>query len=87
MLSAKRPLPTRSSVVFPIRELRADTAPLTPPLPLPQVAAPAFEAVPLLHVLLAGEERLIAAEDAGRYRDALGIMPPGGLPEAFLIVV
>ena len=33
---------------------------------------------------LAGEERLIAAEDAGRYRDALGVMPPGGLPEAFL---
>ena len=35
-------------------------------------------------VRLAGEERLIAAEDAGRYRDALGAMPPGGLPEAFL---
>jgi ATP-dependent helicase Lhr and Lhr-like helicase len=33
---------------------------------------------------MAGEERLIAAEDAGRYRDALGVMPPGGLPEAFL---
>ena len=29
-------------------------------------------------------ERLIAAEDAGRYRDALGAMPPGGLPDAFL---
>jgi ATP-dependent Lhr-like helicase len=33
---------------------------------------------------IAGEERLAAAEDAGRYRDALGVMPPGGLPEAFL---
>ena len=33
---------------------------------------------------IAGEERLIAAEDAGRYRDALGAMPPGGLPDAFL---
>ncbi len=33
---------------------------------------------------IAGEERLLAAEDAGRYRDALGVMPPGGLPEAFL---
>ncbi|TML03724.1 MAG: DEAD/DEAH box helicase [Actinobacteria bacterium] len=32
----------------------------------------------------AGEQRLIAAEDAGRYRDALGVMPPGGLPEVFL---
>jgi ATP-dependent Lhr-like helicase len=35
-------------------------------------------------VRIAGEERLAAAEDAGRYRDALGVMPPGGLPEAFL---
>src|SRR5205085_12266901 len=35
-------------------------------------------------VRLAGEERLIAAEDAGRYRDALGVMPPSGLPDAFL---
>ncbi len=34
---------------------------------------------------IAGEERLVAAEDAGRYRDALGVMPPGGLPEAFLV--
>jgi ATP-dependent Lhr-like helicase len=37
-----------------------------------------------LLVRYAGEERLIAAEDAGRYRDALGVMPPGGLPEVFL---
>ena len=37
-----------------------------------------------LPVRVAGEERLIAADDAGRYRDALGVMPPGGLPEAFL---
>jgi ATP-dependent Lhr-like helicase len=37
-----------------------------------------------LAVRFAGEERLVAAEDAGRYRDALGAMPPGGLPEAFL---
>ncbi len=35
-------------------------------------------------VRVAGEERLIAAEDAGRYRDAVGTMPPGGLPDAFL---
>jgi ATP-dependent Lhr-like helicase len=35
-------------------------------------------------VRVAGEERLIAAEDAGRYRDAVGAMPPGGLPDAFL---
>jgi ATP-dependent Lhr-like helicase len=31
-----------------------------------------------------GEERWAAAEDAGLYRDALGVMPPSGLPEAFL---
>ncbi|WP_217914949.1 Lhr family helicase [Miltoncostaea marina] len=33
---------------------------------------------------LGGEERVIAAEDAGRYRDGLGAMPPSGIPEAFL---
>ena len=33
---------------------------------------------------IAGEERWVAAEDAGLYRDALGAVPPGGLPEAFL---
>src|SRR4051812_49428680 len=37
-----------------------------------------------VRVRMAGEERLIAAEDAGRYRDALGVMPPAGLPDAFL---
>src|SRR5690606_34895801 len=35
-------------------------------------------------VLIAGEERWIAAEDAGRMRDALGVPPPIGLPQAFL---
>jgi ATP-dependent Lhr-like helicase len=35
-------------------------------------------------VRVAGQERLIAAEDAGRYRDALGVQPPPGLPEVFL---
>ena len=33
---------------------------------------------------IGGEDRLIAAEDIGRYRDALGTMPPGGMPAAFL---
>ena len=33
---------------------------------------------------IAGEERFVAAEDAGLYRDALGAVPPGGLPAAFL---
>jgi ATP-dependent Lhr-like helicase len=31
-----------------------------------------------------GASVLVAAEDAGLYRDAFGVMPPGGLPEAFL---
>jgi len=35
-------------------------------------------------VNLAGEERLAAAEDAGRLRDAFGVPPPPGLPQAFL---
>jgi ATP-dependent helicase Lhr and Lhr-like helicase len=35
-------------------------------------------------VRIAGEERFIAAEDAGLYRDALGVPPPAGLPETFL---
>jgi ATP-dependent helicase Lhr and Lhr-like helicase len=30
------------------------------------------------------EERWVAAEDAGLYRDAFGAMPPGGLPAVFL---
>ncbi|HEX4131955.1 MAG TPA: DEAD/DEAH box helicase [Pirellulales bacterium] len=33
---------------------------------------------------IADEHRFIAAEDASRYRDALGAVPPPGLPEAFL---
>ena len=35
-------------------------------------------------VRIAGEERIISAEDAGRYRDALGVVPPAGLPDSFL---
>jgi ATP-dependent Lhr-like helicase len=35
-------------------------------------------------VRIAGEERLIAAEDAGRYRDGVGALPESGLPAAFL---
>jgi ATP-dependent Lhr-like helicase len=40
-----------------------------------------------LDVTVAGARRLIAVEDAGRYRDALGVVPPPGLPEAFLSAV
>ncbi len=38
----------------------------------------------LLELRIAGERRLVAAEDAARYRDALGIPLPPGLPTALL---
>jgi ATP-dependent Lhr-like helicase len=38
----------------------------------------------LLEVKIADEKRLIAVEDAARYRDALGIPLPPGLPKALL---
>jgi ATP-dependent Lhr-like helicase len=62
-----------------------------------ELAARVFEgidAAPLLAELqrerraiglrVGGEQRSIAADEAGLYRDALGAAPPGGLPEAFL---
>lgn len=35
-------------------------------------------------VRIDGDERWIASEDAGRYRDALGVVPPDSLPAVFL---
>jgi ATP-dependent Lhr-like helicase len=56
--------------------------------------AEGYSAVSMLEKLVAerrvavvrvnGEERYIAGEDAGMYRDALGVPPPPGLPETFL---
>ena len=40
-----------------------------------------------VRVRVAGEERWIAAEDGGLYRDALGVPVPSGLPDAFLETV
>jgi ATP-dependent Lhr-like helicase len=37
-----------------------------------------------VRIRIGNEERWIAAEDAGRYRDALGASLPPGLPQAFL---
>lgn len=37
-----------------------------------------------IQVRLAGEDRYAASEDAARLRDALGVNPPPGLPQAFL---
>jgi ATP-dependent Lhr-like helicase len=58
-------------------DLRADEYP-------DDLAEPLLEERRAVRIRVAGEERLIAAEDAGRYRDAVGAMPPGGLPEVFL---
>jgi ATP-dependent Lhr-like helicase len=41
----------------------------------------------VLEVQIAGVKRLIAVEDAARYRDALGVPLPPGLPGAFLQAV
>jgi ATP-dependent Lhr-like helicase len=41
----------------------------------------------VMEVSIASERRLIAVEDAGRYRDALGVPLPPGLPSAFLETV
>lgn len=38
-------------------------------------------------VRIAGRDAWIALEDAGLYRDALGVQPPVGIPEAFLAAV
>src|SRR5205807_10349302 len=37
-----------------------------------------------IRLRLAGQERWMAAEDAGTYRDAFGAVPPSGLPDSFL---
>ena len=41
----------------------------------------------VIEISVAGERRLIAVEDAGRYRDALGVPLPQELPAVFLEVV
>jgi ATP-dependent Lhr-like helicase len=38
----------------------------------------------VIRLRVGGEERYVAADEAGLYRDALGAVPPGGLPQAFL---
>src|SRR6185437_3718927 len=35
-------------------------------------------------VRIGGEDRWIAVEDVGRYRDAIGVQPPRGVPDVFL---
>jgi len=38
----------------------------------------------VMRVPIAGQPRLVASEDAARYRDALGVVMPRGLPQVFL---
>jgi ATP-dependent Lhr-like helicase len=38
----------------------------------------------VIETLLAGREKIMAVEDASRYRDALGVKLPAGVPERFL---
>jgi ATP-dependent Lhr-like helicase len=49
-----------------------------------ELAAPLLDERRAIRIRVGGRDALAAAEDAGRYRDALGVMPPGGLPDAFL---
>ena len=55
-----------------------------PPLDAEQVLLELAAERRAVRVRMAGEERWIAADDVGLYRDALGVVPPGGLPEAFV---
>ena len=53
---------------------------------LPDEADPGFTETLLrerraIRVRVGGQEALLAVEDAGGYRDALGVVPPGGLPD------
>ena len=43
-----------------------------------------IEARRVVTVRIAGEERLVAVEDAARFRDALGVALPMGIPQVFL---
>jgi ATP-dependent Lhr-like helicase len=37
-----------------------------------------------VRIRLSGDEVVLAVEDAGLYRDAFGVVPPGGIPDTFL---
>ncbi len=54
----------------------------------PGIAAPAIDELlktrRVLNIRLVGEERIVAVEDAARYRDAIGVPLPPGLPMTLL---
>jgi ATP-dependent Lhr-like helicase len=49
-----------------------------------ELLSPLYASRRAVRVRVGGEERVIAAEDTGRYLHALGTMPPQGMPQAFL---
>ncbi len=51
------------------------------------ILGPLLERRRVIAIRIAGDERFVAVEDAGRYRDAIGAMPPPGLAEAYLAKV
>ncbi len=51
---------------------------------VPAVVERLIRARRVLELMIAGEKRLLAVEDAARMRDALGVPLPPGLPTAFL---
>jgi ATP-dependent helicase Lhr and Lhr-like helicase len=53
-------------------------------IPVDEALRPLFASRRIVPVRIAGMERLIAVEDAARYRDGLGIVLPPGLPSALL---
>jgi ATP-dependent Lhr-like helicase len=54
------------------------------PAAIPEILAELTRARRVARAQVAGETRYFAAEDAGKLRDALGVMPPAGLPSTFL---
>ena len=71
----------RRRAARPVARARATGSPATTTRASPRRCSRERRAI---RFRLAGQDALVAAEDAGRYRDALGVMPPGGLPDAFL---
>src|SRR5690606_34427119 len=60
---------------------------LAEPAALEGFVAELVRAKRVLRLEIAGERRLVAVEDAARYRDALGVALPAGLPRALLASV
>jgi len=88
-LSASRRATSRDELHDVLRALGALTAEqlrdrVLVPLDADAMAAELVRERRAAIVRIARSPHYIAAEDAGLYRDALGVVPPGGLPAAFL---